>query len=186
MILFFDTETSGFRNSDWICQLGWTLETRQHVYATECFTIYNEGREMPPEPASIHGITNAISSLGFNEDNVFTIFSQSLKKAELVVCHNYAYDARMLRNNLSNHPLMVAYSELFESIPHICTMKATTEYCRLKKSNGQPKWPKLEELYQHLFNEEFPNAHNALADVNATRRCFWELVDRGVIEYNGE
>ncbi|MAQ47799.1 MAG: DNA polymerase III subunit alpha [Flavobacteriales bacterium] len=38
------------------------------------------------------------------------------------------------------------------------------------------KPPKLEELYEIIFNEKIINAHNASADVDATARCFFELL----------
>ncbi len=44
---------------------------------------------------------------------------------------------------------------------------------KLKKGFKQPK---LEELYAKIFGSSFDNAHNAAADVNATARCFFELL----------
>ncbi|RPG58266.1 MAG: DNA polymerase III subunit alpha [Flavobacteriales bacterium TMED191] len=38
------------------------------------------------------------------------------------------------------------------------------------------KSPKLEELYEIIFSEKIINAHNASADVDATARCFFELL----------
>ena len=38
------------------------------------------------------------------------------------------------------------------------------------------KAPKLEELYEIIFKEKIINAHNAAADVDATARCFFELL----------
>ena len=43
---------------------------------------------------------------------------------------------------------------------------------------GKFKLPTLTELYQHLFGKAFKDAHNATADVEATTRCFLELVRR--------
>ena len=37
----------------------------------------------------------------------------------------------------------------------------------------------MTELYSHLFNETFAEAHNATADVEATTRCFLELLRLG-------
>ena len=45
---------------------------------------------------------------------------------------------------------------------------------------GKFKLPTLTELHQFLFNEAFAEAHNATADVEATTRCFFELMRRGV------
>lgn len=38
------------------------------------------------------------------------------------------------------------------------------------------KWPKLQELYKTLFGHTFEDVHNAMADVVATKECFWEMV----------
>ena len=45
------------------------------------------------------------------------------------------------------------------------------------------KAPKLEELYAKLFTDSYlaDNAHNGAADVNATARCFFELIRQKVI-----
>jgi len=45
------------------------------------------------------------------------------------------------------------------------------------------KAPKLEELYSKLFEDSYlkQHAHNGAADVNATARCFFELVRKKVI-----
>jgi DNA polymerase III epsilon subunit-like protein len=43
------------------------------------------------------------------------------------------------------------------------------------KTSGAYKWPKLEELHQHLFNEVPANLHDALTDVKACLRCFLQM-----------
>ena len=48
---------------------------------------------------------------------------------------------------------------------------------------GRFKWPKLTELHVKLFGEAFAEAHNASADVEATARCFLELIRLGVIPF---
>ncbi|WP_286031763.1 hypothetical protein [Phocaeicola coprophilus] len=35
---------------------------------------------------------------------------------------------------------------------------------------------KLQELYKTLFGHTFEDVHNAMADVVATKECFWEMV----------
>jgi DNA polymerase III subunit alpha len=49
---------------------------------------------------------------------------------------------------------------------------------------GKFKLPTLTELHEYLFNEKFAEAHNATADVEATTRCFLELVKRGNFNSN--
>ena len=44
------------------------------------------------------------------------------------------------------------------------------------KYSSNFKSPKLIELYQYLFKEEFDEQHNALADVNACAKCYFKLL----------
>ena len=62
-------------------------------------------------------------------------------------------------------------------------MQASTDYCAIPSNSpyGGYKWPKLEELYRKLFGCMFDNAHDALADVEATKKCYFELLDRGLL-----
>ena len=46
---------------------------------------------------------------------------------------------------------------------------------------GGFKYPSLTDLHQKLFGEPFKEAHNASADVEATTRCFLELIRFEVI-----
>ena len=54
-------------------------------------------------------------------------------------------------------------------------MLETIHLCKAEGKIGY-KYPRLEELYFKLFQENF-DAHNALNDVKATARCFWELYE---------
>jgi hypothetical protein len=36
------------------------------------------------------------------------------------------------------------------------------------------------ELHQKLFECGFEDAHDAMADITATARCFWEMMRRGL------
>ena len=59
-----------------------------------------------------------------------------------------------------------------------CT-EATALLCQIPGGRGgKLKLPTLTELHQYLFNKPFSGAHNATADVEATTRCFLELLRR--------
>jgi hypothetical protein len=55
-------------------------------------------------------------------------------------------------------------------------MESSVDYCKIESKYGY-KWPKLSELHIKLFGEDFEGAHNALADIEATAKCFWKLRD---------
>jgi len=59
-------------------------------------------------------------------------------------------------------------------------MQESTNLCKLPGPRGY-KFPKLEELHKVLFGCNFEGAHDALDDIKATERCFWELVKRNII-----
>ncbi len=61
-----------------------------------------------------------------------------------------------------------------------CTMRSTTEVTKIgyNPKYKSYKWPKLEELHRVLFGEQVMGAHNAMVDVRATLRCFFELKDK--------
>jgi DNA polymerase-3 subunit alpha len=60
-----------------------------------------------------------------------------------------------------------------------CT-EQTASLCKLEGGKGgRYKLPTLSELHLFLFGEAFAEAHNATADVEATARCFLELIRIG-------
>ena len=63
-------------------------------------------------------------------------------------------------------------------IPVLDTCTETTALlCQIPGGRGGKfKLPTLSELHEHLFSDKFQEAHNATADVEATARCFFELI----------
>ena len=53
-------------------------------------------------------------------------------------------------------------------------MEASTDFCKIQCYYCY-KWPKLSELHIKLFGEDFDGAHDSLAAIEATARCFWEM-----------
>ncbi|MGB1450701.1 MAG: DNA polymerase III subunit alpha, partial [Marinirhabdus sp.] len=68
------------------------------------------------------------------------------------------------------------------AIPLLDTCTETTaQLCKIPGGRGGKfKLPTLTELHQFLFDRPFAEAHNATADVEATTRCFLELLRRRV------
>ena len=100
--------------------------------------------------------------------------------------HNVAYDFNLIKWELErtwpNESRRSAYLNSFRSKTR-CTMGASTDLCKIPhpKFKNAFKWPKLQELHKHLFGSEFENAHDALGDIRATKKCFEELLERGVM-----
>lgn len=187
-ILFFDTETTGLPK-DWkapveqldnwprLVQIAWQVYNQEGDLLEEHeYIIKPVGFIIPSEASVVHKITTEKAlKKGVDLLTILKVFSSSVKSCGLLVAHNYSYDynimgSELLRNGLEN---------TLKNKEHICTMNASTDFCKISGPYGY-KWPKLEELYDILFNETF-NAHNALDDIRATARCFWELSKKNII-----
>ena len=187
-ILFFDTETTGIpKNWDapvdkldnWprLVQLAWQVyDLNENLLEEHNYIIKPVGFTISSEASAVHKITTEIATdTGVDLLTILKVFSSSVKSSDLMVAHNYKYDynimgSELLRNGLEND---------LKDKEHICTMEASTDFCKIPGATGY-KWPKLEELYYILFRESF-NAHNALDDIKATARCFWDLSKKEIL-----
>lgn len=113
---------------------------------------------------------------GEDLNSVITKFNNDIRKAVYVVGHNVSFDV----NVESAECVRLGMEDLFSTKTILCTMRASTYYCRIPGHHGY-KWPKLDELYLKLFGEHFCDAHNSLADVQATYACFWKLKDLNIM-----
>src|SRR5690606_31603041 len=109
-------------------------------------------------------------------------FNEVLAKAKFVVGQNVKFDLNIMGAEFVREQLANPLQEL--PVLDTCT-EHTAELCQLPGGRyGKFKLPTLTELHQFLFNVPFAEAHNATADVEATTRCFLELIRLG--EYTKE
>lgn len=189
--LFFDTETTGLpRNwnasvedlDNWprLVQLAWEFYKDGEKINSADYIIKPEDFFIPKESSKIHGITNERAE---NEGALLQVvlkeFQNLAKQADFLVAHNISFDekiigAEFLRKNMEN---------VLPAKQTICTKEISTDFCAISHANGREgyKWPKLSELHIKLFGTEFADSHNAMADVSATAKCFWELKNRGIV-----
>ncbi|MEA3450169.1 MAG: 3'-5' exonuclease [Patescibacteria group bacterium] len=189
MFLFFDTETTGLpRNykapitdtDNWprLVQLAWLLMDKDgKELKSENVIIKPEGFIIPEASSVVHGITTeqAIKE-GIALTGALKDFSQMIETAKLVVGHNISFDEKIIGAEFLRKKIE---SELFDRV-RFCTMHSSTDFCQIPGKYGY-KWPKLMELHHCLFDEGFDGAHDALADVRATARCFFEMLERKII-----
>ncbi|HFA48082.1 MAG TPA: 3'-5' exonuclease [Bacteroidetes bacterium] len=184
--LFFDTETTGpDPHTARPVQLAWLLASAAGETLIERSNlIIPDGFAIPAAATAVHGITtDRAVATGIPFNSVTYRFNNSLFQANYMVCHNLHYDFTVLTNEMKRRDMRAHAAKLYDLVG-ICTMKQSTNYCRLphKKGRGRGyKWPRLQELHEKLFGEPFENAHDALADVKATARCFFELKKLNVL-----
>lgn len=190
MYLFFDTETTGLPKrwnapvtdlDNWprLVQLAWIeCDDQGQILYSRDVIIRPVGFTIPSEVSQLHGITTKIAQeKGRPLEEVMEEFAGKVDKATVLVGHNISFDECIVGAEFERLRMMTT---LFLK-PKYCTMKSSADYCKLPGKKGF-KSPRLSELHQILFGVGFDNAHNALADVEATVRCFWELKKRGVIK----
>ena len=193
--LFFDTETAGLppkgkynvpvTNPDFwprLVQLAWILTDKEgRVLNRKSKIIYPNGFSIPASATAVHHITTEHAmQVGEPLRDVLGEFMRDLSQAEKIVCHNVEFDQHIVGAEL--YSMDMDYKALMNR-PSICTKFVSTNFCALPNTNGHSgyKWPSLPELYQILFGRDFENAHDALADITATKDCFFELKRRGII-----
>ena len=190
MYIIFDTETTGLPkrwkapltdSENWprCIQIAWQVHADSgELLSHEDYLIQPDGYTVPYDAEQIHGISTALAEQqGRPLAEVLALFSTALEQADYVGGHNVTFDlnimgAEFLR--LGDHnPLEQA------QVIDTCT-EETAQLCQLPGGRGGKfKLPTLTELYIHLFGIGFGEAHNATADVEATTRCFLELLRKG-------
>jgi DNA polymerase III epsilon subunit-like protein len=195
-ILFFDTETSGFIKKDlsadhpdqaWTVQVGAILANKDEDLEKMNVIIKANGRSMNYHAQQIHGISvEKADAEGIEELDAAEQFGLMLRQADLMVCHNLAFDIKYVRHLMERNIDKLsdeARSAFYLDMPGYCTMqdKAVVKFCGLKNKANRAKWPKLVELHEILFKEVFDGQHDAFADITATKRCFFALIDLGII-----
>ncbi len=187
MYLIFDTETTGLPKrwdapitdtENWprCIQIAWQLhDAMGNLVEQKDMLVRPEGFNIPYEAEQIHGISTALAEQdGISLSETLRLFNEALSKAKFVVGQNVDFDVNIM--GCEFHRLGV--SNILSELPVLdtCT-EATAELCKIPGGRGGKfKLPTLTELHEFLFGASFAEAHNATADVEATTRCFLELV----------
>tara|TARA_B100000524_G_scaffold348479_1_gene253306 strand:+ start:10515 stop:14885 length:4371 start_codon:yes stop_codon:yes gene_type:complete len=187
MYIIFDTETTGLPRSfkapisdvdNWprVIQLAWQLHDDDgRLVEHKDFLIKPDGFDIPYGAEKIHGISTELASKeGVELSEGLTLFEAALSKASFLVGHNVNFDVNVLGCEFYREERPTDWVD--KKILDTCTEK-TANICKLLGGRGgRFKLPTLSELHEHLFDTQFTEAHNATADVEATTRCFLELI----------
>lgn len=179
--LFVDTETHSLDDARPV-EYGAVLLMRHRSkdrtrLATLSSLVRPAGWVISKGARDVHGITMSdCRQNGHNLVDVYRQFCQLSRTADVIVGHNLRFDmtnierdARYLKCSVPEWPRL-----------RYDTMRELATYCCLPKPRGY-RWPKLEELYECVFNKGMPVAHRALDDCLATADCFFALLDAGMI-----
>jgi len=189
MYLIFDTETTGLPKrwdapitdtANWprCIQIAWQLhDDMGKLIEHQDYLVKPEGFNIPYDAERIHGISTELAEAeGVSLAEVLEKFNIALGKAKFIVGQNLGFDVNIM--GCEFHRLGVESPMASMPVLDTCT-EITASLLQLPGGRGgRFKLPTLTELHQYLFNRPFSEAHNATADVEATTRCFLELIRR--------
>lgn len=191
MYLIFDTETTGLPKSwnapitdvdNWprCVQIAWQLHDEMgNLVEHQDYLVKPEGYDIPFDAERIHGISTLLATeKGVSLQFVLEEFNKALEKAKFIVGQNIGFDVNIMGSEFYRK----STSSPLDQMPVLdtCT-EVTAELLKLPGGRGgRYKLPTLTELHAYLFGVPFSEAHNATADVEATTRCFLELIRKEV------
>ncbi len=187
MYLIFDTETTGLPKrwdapitdtDNWprCVQIAWQLHDELgNLVEHKDFLVKPDDFNIPYESEQIHGISTALAEeKGTPLKVILEAFNKALGRTKFVVGQNVGFDINVMGCEFHREAIDSPLTGL--PVLDTCT-EHTAELCKIPGGRGGKfKLPTLTELHEFLFGEPFDEAHNATADVEATTRCFLELV----------
>ena len=187
MYLIFDTETTGLPKrwdapitdvNNWprCVQIAWQLHDEMgKLIEHQDYLVKPEGFNIPYDAERIHGISTELAAAeGIALSEVLEKFNSTLSKAKFIVGQNLGFDINIM--GCEFHRMGVESPMSSMPVLDTCT-EVTASLLKLPGGRGGKfKLPTLTELHQYLFQIPFAEAHNATADVEATTRCFLELI----------
>ena len=187
--LFFDTETNGLPlkykapasdldNWPRIVSIGWIVYDGhgKELKAIE-YIAKPDGWAIPTQASDVHGITDAVAEKeGIPIAVILNEFSKDVQECQTLVAHNMSFDEKIVGAEF----IRAGIEDTTLTKSKVCTMLSTVDFCDLPGKFGK-KWPTLTELHTKLFGVGFEDAHSAIADIQATGECYWELRRLGEI-----
>lgn len=191
MYLIFDTETTGLPkrynaplsdSDNWprCIQIAWQLhDAMGNVLEHDNYLVQPDGYNIPYDAEKIHGISTELAQKeGIPLREMAEKFVDVLSRTKFVVGQNIDFDVNIMGAEL--YRLEMENPLLDLPVLDTCT-ETTAQLCQLPGGRGGKfKLPTLTELHEFLFDQPFAEAHNATADVEATTRCFLELIRREI------
>lgn len=188
VILFYDTETTGFplwhERSDLpqqphLVQVSAVLRDRNgQQLAFYDRIVHPSGWTIPPDVIKIHGITNKMAlEQGRPESEVLGDLLHLWERADLRVAHGERFDARIVRIACKRYRGDPA-AERWSIGQSFCTMLKSIKLVGAKQKNGRtPKSPTMREAYESLTGKPWQGKqHDAMWDCQALIAVYDRIV----------
>jgi DNA polymerase-3 subunit epsilon len=196
-VLVWDTETNGLPkwelpsldpSQPHLCQFVSLLFDDQTGDELEYYSelVKPDGWRIPPELTAIHRITEeqAVAD-GVPEIDVARHFYKAAVQADRIVGFSVDFDIRIMRIAMKRAAIpedaLEKFSAMVKAKKHD-VMRQCTRICNLPPSpkmmatgRKTPKSPTLKEAVKIILKEDLGDAHDARADVLATKRLYEHL-----------
>ena len=164
-LIFFDTETTGNTENDFLCQIA-------YKHGDETFTgLYKPPIKIPPEASAVHHITNKMvaDKPSFAESGDLAKIKKLFEdKDSIVVAHNAPFDIVMIKK------------ERIEPKKFICTLRLARHLDHEEKIERY----NLQYLRYLLEIEIDATAHDALGDVLVLEKLYERLKKKLIEDEN--
>ena len=189
MDLIFNTETTGLVHFNKppndpmqpdMVQLACLLVDGEEIRSLISVIVIPE-KKIEPGAEKVHGISLELAqACGVERKVAVRLFNQMSRLADTMVAHNSDFDMNVMATAYlrAGDPF---HEVLTKSV--ICTMKGTTEACKLSgKIPGKYKWPTLEEAYRHFTGEDYKRkSHQALEDAMLCHKILCGMRSSGLV-----
>ena len=179
----------------YILQLSYTIYNIEKQKCIKTFDAYiniPKRIEISNQITELTGITREKCDKGMNILSALRAFHSDFIMCDEIIAHNMRFDKQMIlveltRNFDSIQASMPSIFTTFNSkymeryeVETYCTMMNGIHMCNIqvegKEGKTYKKWPKLNELYSHLFKAPAPdNLHNSLVDTVVCLRCYLKM-----------
>jgi DNA polymerase-3 subunit epsilon len=143
MVIYFDTETSGLRPGQ-IAQLSLVIQDKEKVTGKNYFFTVDS---VDYGAYLVHGFS-VEKLFSLSKGRRFSYHAEEIEQlflsADAVVSHNTAFDFMFMRSEFER------LNKVFFVNREFCSMKSLTPVCKLTRSNGAYKYPKLSEACERF------------------------------------
>ena len=182
LFFLFDIETDGLienNNYPKIVQISWMIMDTKGVVYKKVTELINSNFNKESKAFKINKLNpDIIKKIGKEPSEVYLDITYDLKHCKFISAHNLKFDLSILLNEFESHQIDFNFNNLIQ----FCTMEFGTKLLA-SEQNPDAKFPKMTELYEHLFNHKVKQFHNANSDVTILAKCIKELLYKGKIDH---